>query len=891
MTLLNSRSTPYSPSLSNISYIKETCPSFRHGNINAISDVNLLQNLLEPHVKSFDYFLEHGLPSGINDIVPLELDVADPTSSKSKIKTNLPDEATDNFVGINDNEFQQQKILTEKSKYIRDVEIISLWFENVCISSPSKTENNVKHIGPQFPSPFTREKIKSPLIPRECRERHIMYAGEMTGDVCIQINHRRIANNHSNMKGVNKVVEMKGPVRRLKKRFGEFPIMVMSQACHLRDKKPSELVSMREEQNEFGGYFIVNGIERCIRILQIPRRNHPTAIRRSTFKKRGPTYTDIGVSIRCARYTDDQSSITNTVHYLTTGGASLRFVARKQEFLIPVVLILRALSGSNSSDIIGGVTDKELYCRIVREDNTNTFLSTRAELFLQDARRFIDLHSPIKCLAYLGSRFRAISDRADSTSNVDIGHFILKRYILVHLRSRGDKLECLLLLLRKLYTFAAGECDVDNTDSLQNQELLLPGHIISNFVKEKFEEMIQSIRIGFMKEMRLDCAKFIASMSDINYLNRKIERYAMLSSGGIGKKVIHFLSTGNIISTTGLDLMQSSGYTIMAERINFLRYCSHFRSVHRGQFFMDMKTTAIRKLLPDQWGFLCPVHTPDGGPCGLLSHLAIKCSVMTHSATLIDGRFVDLDELLISLGITPSGMGRESVDSRSSLPYYQLPVCLDGRVVGGAPVNLCQAIASRLRTLKVQDNTLVPLTLEIVMISPGVSSGAYPGLFLFTEAGRLIRPVLNISAGKMEMIGPMEQPFLDIACLPEDVREGITTHQEIDPTNILSLIASLTPFSDYNQSPRNMYQCQMAKQTMGTPFHSFPHRPDNRIYRLQNPQAPIAQTTQHGEYKMDEYPNGTNAIVAVLSYTGFDMVRLLWIFLKIILHNGQKLNL
>ena len=34
---------------------------------------------------------------------------------------------------------------------------------------------------------------------------------------------------------------------------------------------------------------------------------------------------------------------------------------------------------------------------------------------------------------------------------------------------------------------------------------------------------------------------------------------------------------------------------------------------------------------------------------------------------------------------------------------------------------------------------------------------------------------------------------------------------------MLSVVASLTPFSDFNQSPRNMYQCQMGKQTMGTP--------------------------------------------------------------------------
>ena len=26
-------------------------------------------------------------------------------------------------------------------------------------------------------------------------------------------------------------------------------------------------------------------------------------------------------------------------------------------------------------------------------------------------------------------------------------------------------------------------------------------------------------------------------------------------------------------------------------------------------------------------GFLCPVHTPDGTPCGLLNHLASACKV------------------------------------------------------------------------------------------------------------------------------------------------------------------------------------------------------------------------------------------------------------------------
>jgi DNA-directed RNA polymerase I subunit RPA2 len=41
---------------------------------------------------------------------------------------------------------------------------------------------------------------------------------------------------------------------------------------------------------------------------------------------------------------------------------------------------------------------------------------------------------------------------------------------------------------------------------------------------------------------------------------------------------------------------------------------------------------------------------------------------------------------------------------------------------------------------------------------------------------------------------------------------------------MLSVVASMTPFSDYNQSPRNMYQCQMAKQTMGTAAQALQYR-------------------------------------------------------------------
>ena len=130
--------------------------------------------------------------------------------------------------------------------------------------------------------------------------------------------------------------------------------------------------------------------------------------------------------------------------------------------------------------------------------------------------------------------------------------------------------------------------------------MLLGGHLMTIFLKEKLLEYLLGIRGSLMKEIRNDPSK--VDLFDSAWLKKAMDRQA-----DIGKKVYYFLATGNIVSSTGLDLMQVAGYTIVAEKLNHWRYLSHFRSVHRGQFFTEMKTTSPRKLLPESWGFLCCV--------------------------------------------------------------------------------------------------------------------------------------------------------------------------------------------------------------------------------------------------------------------------------------------
>jgi hypothetical protein len=1020
---------------------KRAIPSIRSGPLPSTDSVLRINDLSLPHVESFNYMLDAGLQVAVADIPAREFKVASGDTMR-------------------------------------------LWIESAAIGVPMKG-------GSDTSSASSSSAADARLFPAECRERGMTYAAPLSAVLCRQVNG--------------------GEVQRMQARLGDVPIMVRSSRCHLHGRGPLDLVRAGEEANEFGGYFICNGIERIIRMLQIPKRNYPMAITRSAYMNRGPLYSNKGVVIRCAR--PDQSSVTLTLHYLNDGSATVRFTVRKQEFFLPVIMVLKALVPT---------TDREIYERVLAGDRDNTYLSDRVLMLLRDAKRYeAALHSRDAALAYLGARFRTVLDIPDGLTDVEVGQTLLDRFVLVHIPREGarDKYNLLVLMLRKLYAFVAGNVLEDNADSLTNQELLLSGHLLLLFLKEKLVELTQGIETSIKKEDGLHARavaakaraaealeahegagrgassssssaaaalpKILASahpvvLADSAWFRKVVERQPE-----VGRKVYYLLATGNLVSSTGLDMMQVSGYTVVADKINFLRFTTHFRSVHRGQFFTEMKTTTVRKLLPENWGFLCPVHTPDGGPCGLLNHLAQPATVVAHPLSVESfaraaARAAEedaggegppaadksssspapfaksLEALLVALGMSPHAA------TGAVLPADQLAVVLDGRVLGGAPPHVVYRISRALRYAKAvgagvaaqldgvggdirdpvqadaiaalrraavlgltdvrdmsrdarrkahvgdeegeegadEDNEAmsdagakgkkksssssskraaaaaaavaaavaaveatvppalrlpglglgaigtVPPSMEVAFVPPAwwdaevdpriedmgaaerrasrltfvgaaaASSsssssskdaaagdekksegaadligaggapgsgtglptdddpepptklvGLFPGLFLQTAPQRLIRPVLQLDTGLVELVSPLEQPFLDIACTPEDIRDILHvplpgdepvaalaedeaggagggrgkkthsrkgseaalassstqqrpapllyTHIELSAVAMLSELACLTPFSDMNQSPRNMYQVSPGVHTPG----------------------------------------------------------------------------
>ena len=133
----------------------------------------------------------------------------------------------------------------------------------------------------------------------------------------------------------------------------------------------------------------------------------------------------------------------------------------------------------------------------------------------------------------------------------------------------------------------------------------------------------------------------------------------------------------------------------------------------------------------------------------------------------------------------------------------------------------------------------------------------------------------KIEESVIEYIDPAEQNLSMIAMEPKDLDKadsrGIQyTHCEIHPSTIFGIVASCTPFPEHNQSPRNTYQCAMAKQAIGMYVTNFDSRMDKTAYVLTYPMRPLVETRLMNLIKLNEIPSGSQVIVAIMTHTGYN---------------------
>ena len=97
------------------------------------------------------------------------------------------------------------------------------------------------------------------------------------------------------------------------------------------------------------------------------------------------------------------------------------------------------------------------------------------------------------------------------------------------------------------------------------------------------------------------------------------------------------------------------------------------------------------------------------------------------------------------------------------------------------------------------------------------------------------------------------------------------THLEIDPSLILGVMVNLVIYPEYNPITRSSFSCGQSKQAVSLYHSNYQMRIDKMGVVLNNGQIPLIKSRYMEYINNEEQPYGVNAIVAIMSYTGYNV--------------------
>jgi DNA-directed RNA polymerase subunit B len=169
-------------------------------------------------------------------------------------------------------------------------------------------------------------------------------------------------------------------------------------------------------------------------------------------------------------------------------------------------------------------------------------------------------------------------------------------------------------------------------------------------------------------------------------------------------------------------------------------------------------------------------------------------------------------------------------------------------------------------------------------------------LYVSCNSGRILRPLAIVKDGKpaitldvldlikrnmkswsdllwmgmIELIDANEEENCYVALSYASLDQS-HTHLEIYPPSILGVGASIIPYPEHNQSPRNTYESAMAKQSLGFSTPLMNASTYVRQHFMLYPQIPVVTTKAINLLGLEERPTGQNCIVTVLPFEGYNI--------------------
>jgi DNA-directed RNA polymerase II subunit RPB2 len=828
-------------------------PSYRHY-LNTYFNEN---GILAHQLDGFNQFVETDIPEIISMSNPIisrgspEIPLAGPRSALAAA-TGLSTTAANALI----HQQQQQQatgntVVTVSvaamaaTRTINHEYEVSLEFEKISIRKPTMHENN---------------GAVHKMLPKDARDRNLTYAGALNANVKVTttfIDHTRGSIRESKVRVFPNV------------HLGKIPIMVRSKYCLLNDQKHIAPRDLGECAEDDGGYFIIMGGERAMVSMERMTENRPVVFRNG----RGNVRDKEVVEIKCIGPDNDQVPKSNAVrlvyHPKNNLVTMLKATIPRIKTDIPLWILFRAL---------GIETDKAIAQLILGPDGDPVY-DNIIEESIQEASSITTKVLAIEWLSQHISSWSAKSQRQMVVSD------ILAEELFPHIGGASQEYEkaCFLAhMTRKVLWVSSQRIQKDDRDAYPNKRVDIPGFLLADLFRKTYNNrMVKDMRACLSKEIHGGSWKATGNWSEIVNINN-INKIVKATIMDVALKSA--LATGNF-GNGKIAGPNKVGVSQVLNRLNYPSAVSHLRRLSTP---VDKTAKLIepRKLHGTQWGYVCQAETPEGHGVGVIKNMSCTTHITIFSspATIL--------MYLMRLG-TLKTLKECSIQEK----FKDVRVFLNGSWTGIVPCANALDMVDALRKAKRGG--------EIHIHTGIVWKSALKELWITTEAGRVIRPLLyapTLREIAKDMSGTLKAQvnaitdwnklmlwatpsgkhlieFLDAgetegAYIAMDyvtaLKESSRTHSEIHPCLALGTIASMIPFPDHNQSPRNAYQSAMAKQAMGLFALNFAERFDAMAHLLCYPEIPMVSPFMSKFYGAQKLPAGSNVVVAIMTYTGYN---------------------
>jgi DNA-directed RNA polymerase II subunit RPB2 len=821
-------------------------PSYRH-----LLDLYFKQaegrQIISHQVESFNHFMDIDIPEIIQNVNPLIVrgSPETPLSGPRSALASATGLSTSAANALMGRVTENTYGGASQAKFDYEVAIT---FQNVSLRKPTIFENNGAVL---------------PMMPHDARLRNLTYASPLFVDV-----HVRTTFINNTNGGERQVRERLFP----NVHMGKIPVMVGSKYCLLHDQKHIHPRILGECAEDFGGYFIIGGGERVIIAQERMSENRPVVFRnnRNTAKELEV------IEVKSIGPDNDQVPKSNAVkimyHPKNPQIHLLRATMPRIKTDIPLWILFRAL---------GVLSDKDIVDLILGPDNDGSF----DNMFDESIQEAADIQTQEQAFAWMSTHVNSWSSRtARQMKMEDIIHLELFPHIGLNASFYYPKACYLAHMTRKVLWVSSNRMQNDDRDAYPNKRVDLPGFLLANLFRSYFNtKMVKDIRSSLAKEIHSGGWRASGNFEDIlnvSNINKVIKSVIM----EVGLKTS--LATGNFGSAK-IGGPSKIGVSQVLNRLNYISGISHLRRISTP-IEKTGKLIAPRKLHNTQFGFICPSETPEGHSVGVVKNMSSTAIVSIYSNPKTIREYIDATGKLQSLEKT-------TIEQK----HRWTRMFLNGAWIGMLSIEDTMPMVERLRTAKRRGR---------IHVQTGIIwKPAFRELWLTTEAGRMLRPILVVEALKeiaadasgkllkeihgisrweelllwespgdqhlMEYIDPGETESAYISMKAADaVVAGAPnyTHAEIHPSTILGTLASNIPFPDHNQSPRNSYQCAMGKQAMGIFALNFRERFDALEHLLCYPQVPFVSPFMSKFYGAQTMSSGQNIVVAIMTYTGYN---------------------